>query len=100
MDKYLSQNRKVVSLDTKIFLFYQLANGLRFLRDQGIVHNDVKPQNVLLKVLTDRSKRMSTFIVRLIDFGESSFIGLADTHKKGFTHPYASPEKLRSQSTS
>jgi serine/threonine protein kinase len=48
---------------------YEIAVGLRFLRDYGIIHNDLKPQNVLMKIMSDRLKISSTFMLRLIDFG-------------------------------
>lgn len=77
--------------------------GLRFLRDYGITHNDLKPQNVLLKIMTDRAKINSTFMLRLIDFGESysniiqSTLTKSNKYKRGFTIPYASPEQIKSE---
>jgi serine/threonine protein kinase len=72
--------------------------GLRFLRDYGIIHNDLKPQNVLLKIMSDRSKANSTFMLRLIDFGESystlqTQLNRTNRYKRGFTIPYAAPEQ-------
>ena len=55
---------------TKFFLLYQIVVGLRFLRDNHIVHIDLKPQNVLIKIVGDGMMN-SHVIVKLIDFGES-----------------------------
>jgi serine/threonine protein kinase len=55
---------------TKFFLLYQIVVGLRFLRDNHIVHIDLKPQNVLIKIVGDGMMN-SHVLVKLIDFGES-----------------------------
>ncbi len=75
---------------------YEIAVGLRFLRDYGIIHNDLKPQNVLMKIMSDKLKISSTFMLRLIDFGESCIsvnghLSQTNTYRRGFTIPYASP---------
>lgn len=93
-------HKKFVTLETKIFFLYEIALGLRFLRDYGVIHNDLKPQNVLLKIVSDKNKNNGTFLIRLIDFGESFSKyqkpqNPANKYKRGFTIPYASPEQAR-----
>jgi len=56
-------------IETKLFFLYEIVLGLRFLRDFNIVHNDLKPQNILLKIVTYKNKKEGTFLLRLIDFG-------------------------------
>jgi serine/threonine protein kinase len=76
---------------------YEISIGLRFLRDFTVVHNDIKPQNVLLKIVSDRNRNNGTFLLRLIDFGESHSqmqrtMNSDNYYRRGYTIPYASPE--------
>ena len=36
-----------MSLETKLNILKYLAQGLKFLKDQGIYHLDIKPSNIL-----------------------------------------------------
>lgn len=54
---------KRLSEDKVIDLFYQLINGYQVLYDAKILHQDIKPQNVLIK----------EGIYKLADFGLSIF---------------------------
>ena len=73
--------------------------GIRFLRDYAIYHNDLKPQNVLLRIMGN--KVQATFFLRLIDFGESISRNLpihmqnSQSYKRGYTMPYAPPEQVK-----
>ena len=100
VDNYLHSHSKFVSLSTKMLFLFEIAIGIRFLRDNGIYHNDIKPANILLKVMG--SKLQSTFFMRIIDFGESQSpfqpIQLqrnSADFKRGCTVPYAPPEQVK-----
>lgn len=54
-----SQGDKL-SLLTKLYIMYSIAQSLRFLRDNKIVHLDLKPNNILLH---------PKMLIKLIDFG-------------------------------
>jgi serine/threonine protein kinase len=60
-----------MSMMTKTFFLFEIVVALRFLRDNSVVHVDLKPQNLLLKVVTDSVMQQQHFLVKLIDFGES-----------------------------
>lgn len=60
--EYVSKNRETMSYQSKIYLGYILAQGLRYLQEYQIAHLDLKPQNIMI------CKKM---MVKLIDFGES-----------------------------
>ena len=60
LDLYKRNNSITMSLLTKLYLLCQVVQGLRFLRDNNIVHMNMKPQNVLV------GKRL---LLRLTDFG-------------------------------
>lgn len=43
LNQFLASQNSVLSLPIKIYFLYQISVGLRFLRDLGIVHLDIKP---------------------------------------------------------
>src|SRR5581483_1154697 len=77
-------------VDAVCWIGARLADALAHAHDRGIVHNDLKPANVLL---TDEGQPM------LLDFGVSEDLKLrsaAGDVPVGGTLPYMSPEQLDS----
>ena len=60
LKKYLSTRTKVKT-DRFWLEVHHLLKGLRFFRDNGLVHNDIKPQNILFNIKTGK--------LTYIDFG-------------------------------
>ena len=60
MQKYLSTKSKNKT-DRFWLEVHHLIKGLRFFKDNGIVHNDIKPQNILFDIKTSK--------LTFIDFG-------------------------------
>lgn len=58
----------IISINTKVFLLYQVSIGLRFLRDFGVVHLDMKPENLLIKLGMGTNNK-AIMILKIIDFG-------------------------------
>ncbi|QJX00902.1 protein kinase domain-containing protein [Frigoriglobus tundricola] len=82
--------REVTYPDAVCWLGARLADGLEHAHSHGILHNDLKPANVLL---TDDGQPM------LLDFGVSEDLKVRATAPGatvGGTLPYMSPEHLRS----
>jgi tetratricopeptide (TPR) repeat protein/predicted Ser/Thr protein kinase len=80
-----------LSLFEKVRVLLQVAEGLRFAHEQGVVHRDVKPSNVML--LHDGS-------ARILDFGIARFLDASRTRHTtpGFilgTIEYMSPDQLQ-----
>ena len=55
---------KTVDVSEKYCIFKQIANGIKFMHDNGIAHRDLKPENVLL---------CENGICKITDFGISSW---------------------------
>eukprot|EP00331_Platyophrya_macrostoma_P011931 CAMPEP_0176410282 /NCGR_PEP_ID=MMETSP0127-20121128/2971_1 /TAXON_ID=938130 /ORGANISM="Platyophrya macrostoma, Strain WH" /LENGTH=259 /DNA_ID=CAMNT_0017789763 /DNA_START=422 /DNA_END=1198 /DNA_ORIENTATION=- len=82
-----------MSVNTMLWFLIQTANGLRFLKNEGVYHLDIKGSNILVQ---------TNYTLRLIDFGESYLknphpkLNLSSAYeqqfKPGRTLPYASPE--------
>lgn len=86
-----------MSLNTKIWFFVQIANGIRYLCQEGVFHLDIKASNILVQ---------KNYTLKLIDFGESYLstphprLGLTQLNyknhfKPGRTLPYAAPELVQ-----
>jgi serine/threonine protein kinase len=74
----------------------QLADGLAYVHANGMVHRDVKPENILLG--TDRSDDDSTVRARLSDFGIVRLLGSERLTSVNFTlgtASYLAPEQAR-----
>jgi len=73
-------------------LTHQIARGLAFAHEQGVVHRDVKPQNVLLDE-SGTAKVTDFGIARSLDLGE----GLTETGTLLGTSDYIAPEQASGQ---
>ncbi len=51
-------NKQFPHLDTVIAYSAQIANGLHYAHDQGILHLNIKPTNILMKDLNDDEKQL------------------------------------------
>ena len=57
------------SIEDKVVLMKQIANGVAFRHSKDVVHRDIKPGNVLLKLSPERH-----VVVKLGDIGMSKFL--------------------------
>ncbi|KAH0458551.1 hypothetical protein IEQ34_013866 [Dendrobium chrysotoxum] len=72
---YIQRHGRVSEATAKHFM-QQLANGLQVLRDNNLIHRDLKPQNLLLSTTDDNS------VLKIADFGFARSLqplGLAET---------------------
>src|SRR5205823_253809 len=79
--------RRPLPLDTKISLIVQIANGLAYAHERGVIHRDMKPANVCIA---------SPGTAKILDFGLARFDStrLTKTGYMAGTIAYMSPERL------
>lgn len=90
---YIVDNQKLSEDETR-HIYGQLGSAIQYLHGRGIVHRDVKPENILL---FDSDQQYPT--VKITDFGLSKIIEETDfTTTLCGTPSYVAPEILASQS--
>ncbi|MCC9600168.1 protein kinase [Stieleria sp. JC731] len=82
LDRFKSLNCDALALS----IFSRLANALSHAHIRGVLHNDLKPSNVLIRNDGEPA---------LLDFNLSQAIGQKTNRRAGGTLPYMSPEMLR-----
>lgn len=70
-----------LSIHDRFKVMHQLVQGVHYLQTMGVVHHDLKPENIMLSDLGD---------VKIIDFGVASTTEIA--HRSFATRMYAPPE--------
>lgn len=68
------------------WIIERVLNGLKYMHMHGVVHGDVKPQNIIVQP----EKHMAV----LVDFGLAMVKPTAASASKGFTPLYAPPEEM------
>jgi serine/threonine protein kinase len=79
--------RRPLPLDTKLNLLVQIANGLAYAHERGVIHRDMKPANICIA---------SPGTAKILDFGLARFDStrLTRTGYMAGTIAYMSPERL------
>ena len=96
--KQLQETGQLLELDQALSLLAQVADALGYAHARGVVHRDVKPDNILLKRL-DKPQRAGELPVRAVigDFGLARLVGgdlQTATNTLMGTLPYMSPEQV------
>lgn len=76
LGKYLTDNfrlKKQIPLKDKETIIHSLSKNLHFLHSQGVVHKDIKPDNIIINTETKKCV--------LIDYGLSCLLGDKDYEK-------------------
>jgi len=80
------ENNGNLDAETVCWITERVLNALRYIHFHGVVHGDVKPQNIIVQ----SEKHM----VVLVDYGLSLIRPTANSSAKGYTPFYASPEQV------
>jgi len=91
------KRKKLMSIRMACDFVSQIADALHYIHSKGIVHCDIKPENILLCKMP--TKQRSKWSIKLLDFGlahaqtGSQSVG----HSISGTPPYMAPETVRGQ---
>ncbi|XP_068627107.1 serine/threonine-protein kinase ULK3 [Battus philenor] len=89
LSKYIHRYGRVPEKQVLYFL-QQLASALKFLREKGVVHMDLKPHNLLLHKGSD-----GKYILKVADFGFAQHMTEEDPRSLRGSPLYMAPEMLR-----
>ena len=90
--KQIIQERHQLSLLDKVRIMMQVAEGLGYANSNGVVHRDVKPENIML--LRDDTVKIMDFGIAL---GPNRNTAVTATGGIIGTPPYFAPEQLQGQ---
>jgi eukaryotic-like serine/threonine-protein kinase len=78
----------------------QLADALHYIHQQGVVHCDIKTENILVREIEEPGKRRRV-VAKLLDFGLARPLnpGRVQTGLSGTPH-YVAPERIRGEAAS
>ena len=79
-------------------LVRQTAEGLAYAQGQGMVHRDIKPDNLLLRRLAESGQQTDEYTLKISDFGLAKLAegtGLTATGSVMGTPAYMSPEQCQ-----
>jgi serine/threonine protein kinase len=97
LEEYLKSNKKNMSEETVSRIVFQIANGLFYLKQYGIIHRDIKPSNIMI-VKDDKSQIKDNISIKLMDFGLSKIIGPKEkSNEICGTISYIAPEVLKKE---
>jgi serine/threonine protein kinase len=101
--KQLAQRRQVMELSESLNIIAQVADALGYAHRLGVVHRDIKPDNILITRL-DQPDRPDELPIRakVTDFGLAKLLeGGIETQSGTFmgTLPYMSPEQALASSS-
>lgn len=68
------------------WMIERILNALKYIHYQGVIHGDIKPQNIIIQ--------NETHMISIVDFGLSLINPTAKSDSKGYTLYFAPPEQM------
>lgn len=95
IDRLRQQGRRM-ERDEALELTRQIASGLHYAHQQGMIHRDIKPANILLTRDTDGSSPYTAYRALIADFGLAKLLQEMQSSQTGpvGTLAYMSPEQV------
>ena len=86
-----TEEEPVIPADRLVGILRQVCKGLAAAHDAGVVHRDVKPENIIVGATDDRKD-----VAKIVDFGISSMLAAGQTDGGGIagTPHYMAPEQI------
>lgn len=81
------ERRKRLDAEHVSWITSRVLNALQYLHYNGVVHGDVKPQNIIIQP--------DSHHVVLVDYGLSAIKPRRSTVNKGYTEVFAAPEQIQ-----
>jgi len=82
LEKYISKNNTKLSKKTRKGIIYQILRGFEYMHSKNLLHRDINPNNILIKLYEDVS------VVKISDFGlvkePNSKLTSVNTEPKGY----------------
>ncbi|ACY17790.1 serine/threonine protein kinase [Haliangium ochraceum DSM 14365] len=98
LNRLLKRERRL-SVRQAIDIIHQVAEALHYIHSKGIVHCDIKTENILLTEVPDTKRRRLQ--VKLLDFGLArSTAATRNTNSLAGTPHYVAPERIRGKEAS
>jgi len=89
LGEYFNKNKFQITEKRAAKIMYQLASGVKYLHQYGILHRDIKPDNIMLSDSTEDAP------VKVMDFGLSKIMGPQEKVADGYgSLSFVAPEVL------
>ncbi|MEM1119173.1 MAG: serine/threonine-protein kinase, partial [Bacteroidota bacterium] len=87
-------NRKQLTAKEKKIIVRGILDGIAFLHRNGVIHRDLKAQNILIY------RESGVWMPKITDFGLGRYVGEGDTITNsaiGLSYAYAAPEQIQNE---
>ncbi len=95
LDEYMKIRNEPLSIDEIKEILFQLNNILKTMKEKSIIHNDLKPSNILISL-----EKINKIQIKLSDFGSSNNLKEQSTLTKNGTPFTMAPEVLENSNFS
>jgi serine/threonine-protein kinase len=96
LDRYVTEQGGILPVRKAAYVIFQLCDALQYAHDSGVIHRDLKPDNVMVEMNPKGSHL--TVRVKILDFGIAKVIATTKEHTASGvamgTPRYMAPEQV------